>query len=698
MSKIKPFNIKEEANVYDDYALDLWGRSFNFDHVKGIAEWLKNSADAYITQSKKIRKTDRQIILRFSDSKKDGAVIECIDFVGMTEENIKKAKRWGDPTAAKKGTAKKTHGGHGNGGKFYMRQMFSTSNFVTYKDGHLSIFGFNENKKYGFAEGYQNKRYSPAEAMKIAGIENLVVNDRLIENILNGNTGFTVVRGYKPVGMTHKISANKILSHLNNHPQTIGILKQNIISVIQNNNLICENLQPKEIKPREDFPTPIVINIPEVLKSKKENKTIDLKTANDEYSQGTLTLKTSEQAFSRNSKYENLNRIDFLGEIGVIASYQIYELGVKNFPQAAFIYGECKCPILEDPKNDMVSNDRVHLEKSDLTQELLQWIAEKIDELASEIAKKQEKDRKKVNENVTSEYNKVLNEWKNKFMKKILSDILGNDGSNRSGVNAEHKTKIKKLLEMPHTLEFSFLKAKIPVETKYRLTLKANTPKIIPLGTIIELKSTNKSIQLEKDKLLLSEEFIKNIEGVGDLALINFDVFGKKTGEKGTIVASAGKYKAEIDLEIIEKDSNSSSKRKFPIVLLSDQDEDPLGIATDGILRLDPRSPLVYQRPQDINAGIYWINQNSPMAKAIIKHNGCNSTRWKDFLFQRYVDIFVKEALFELQNREPENFSAERIDSDILGDLITNIHSHATEDLLELLFDPNYEVTESKEN
>ncbi len=698
MVRIQTYNIEEEVNVYDDYALDLWGRSFNFDHVKGIAEWLKNSADAYITQSKKTKREDRQIILKFSDSKNEGASIECIDFVGMKEANIETAKRWGDPTAAKKGTLKKTHGGHGNGGKFYMRQMFATSNFTTYKNGYLNIFGFNDKKKYGFAKEYHNKKVSPAEALKIAVIDNLEINDKLIEAILNGTTGFTVVRGYRPAGMANNISANKILSHLNNHPQTIGILKQNTVSVTQNNRVICEDLQPKEIRPREDFPNPIIIKIPKILKSKKDNREFNIETCSDEYFQGELILKTTEQAFSRNSRYENLNRIDFLGEIGVVASYQVYELGVNNFPQAAFIYGECRCPILENPKNDMVSNDRVHLEKSDLTNELLQWIAEKIDELAAEISKKQEKERKKINEDITSEYNKVLNEWKNKFMKKILSDILGDNESDKSGTNNEHRTKIKKLLEMPQTMEFSSLKAKIPTETSYKITLKSNTPKIIPIGTIIEIESNNKSIELEKNKILLSEELIRDIEDVGEVAVININVLGKRIGEKGTITATAGRYKAEIDLEVVEKETNSSSKRNFPIVLLSDQDRDPLGIATDGILRLDPRSPLVYQRPQDIDAGIYWINQNSPMAKAIIKHNGCNSTRWKDFLFQRYVDIFVKEALFELQSREPENFSAERIDSDILGDLITNIHSHATEDLLELLFDADYAVSTTQKN
>ena len=39
-------------------------------------------------------------------------------------------------------TTVKTLGGHGNGGKFYMRQMFGESKLVTYLDGKINIFGF----------------------------------------------------------------------------------------------------------------------------------------------------------------------------------------------------------------------------------------------------------------------------------------------------------------------------------------------------------------------------------------------------------------------------------------------------------------------------------------------------------------------------------------------------------------------------
>lgn len=43
MPKIKP-----QPNVFADELLDVVGQEFRFDHPKGLAEWIKNCADACI--------------------------------------------------------------------------------------------------------------------------------------------------------------------------------------------------------------------------------------------------------------------------------------------------------------------------------------------------------------------------------------------------------------------------------------------------------------------------------------------------------------------------------------------------------------------------------------------------------------------------------------------------------------------------
>src|SRR6266480_1194902 len=53
----------------------------------------------------------------------------------------------------------------------------------------------------------------------------------------------------------------------------------------------------------------------------------------------------------------------------------------------------------------------------------------------------------------------------------------------------------------------------------------------------------------------------------------------------------------------------------------------------------DPRHPAVYQRTKDVQAGVYWINTSRPLAEKILTDYKADSTRWREYLFQRYVDI-----------------------------------------------------------
>ena len=252
--------ILEEPNVFDDNLLDIIGREFQFDHEKGLAEWLKNSVDAYIRAG--VSDSEQYIIMRMTDGDKNNATVEMIDFMGMGQTDIDKAfKRWGDPEAAKRGLKKRVYGGHGNGGKFYMRQMFATSHFVTYKDGHLNIFGFNPERKYGFADGFKAKKVKPAEAIKIAGIADGFFPDDIKAMIMDGKRGFTVVRGIGPEGMPNKIKFAKLMGKLRNHPQARRILSRISVWTSHNDNDYVL-LKPDEMKPLVGFETPRIFDIP----------------------------------------------------------------------------------------------------------------------------------------------------------------------------------------------------------------------------------------------------------------------------------------------------------------------------------------------------------------------------------------------------------------------------------------------------
>ncbi len=508
MKKIS-YKIIEEKNVIDDHLLDIIGNAFKFDHEKGIAEWIKNSVDAYIRSG--ISDSEQVIILRFDDRNKGQSFFECIDFNGMTATDINKAlKRWGDPEAAKRGLKKKVYGGHGNGGKFYMRQMFEKSYFITYKNGLLNIFGFSEKKKYGFANDYKDKKMNFNEALKIAKIDEQDIPGYFLNKIKNGETGFTIVRGIAPLGMKNNIKIYKICDKLRKHPQSVRILERITVEIVYKGDTLFEELKPETVKPLLGFESPFISNVPEMIKY-EEN---EISFSNKKYSKGNLILKTSEIAL--NSRFAELNRIDIVGEIGVIASYQLRELGLY-YPQTDFIYGECKCPILEDPDDDCVMNDRTKLADNEKTRALLAWVKEQVKGLCEKIAEKEEKERKDVSKKISSDFNNFLDQWKNKFMAKIFSDILVGPGDGAGGGSG--------------------------------------------------------------------------ISG-------SLGEYGSGKGNKGKSGGGQGNNEGGGD--------TPKKGSRFPRVLLSEYDEDPL---SPGIpLMLHPEQGLVYQRVQDVKEGIYWIN------------------------------------------------------------------------------------------
>lgn len=125
------------------------------------------------------------------------------------------------------------------------------------------------------------------------------------------------------------------------------------------------------------------------------------------------------------------------------------------------------------------------------------------------------------------------------------------------------------------------------------------------------------------------------------------------------------------------------------MVLLSSLSPDPL--SPEGkTLDLLPQQLAVYQRPQDIDIGIYWINTSRPLAEAIIENHGVDSLQWRGYLFQRYVDIFVKEALFALQKKEVE-INIGQIDYEI-SKTIQKAHDFTAQDLEGFLFDEHYKT------
>jgi len=675
--KNKTIKIQETPHEVDDRFFDFVGNEFK-DHVKGLAEWLKNSADAYFRND--VPLNEQFIVFRFFDEKVSSPIIECIDFVGMEKQDFEKVKRWGDPTASKRGKNINTFGGHGNGGKFYMRQGFKESRFITYKNGLLNVWGFHESGNYGYGEGLEDKKMTPLDAIKFANIDKLPISEIIKNKIIKNETGFTVLQGVGPFGIKKKFKLAKDMERLKDFPQSRRILSQVNASVIYNEQSYYGLLKPDELPPLEKFKEPRIIKVPLSINN--------IELADKTYPQGQLILKTSLEPLPRGNKLGELNRIDILGGIGVIASYQLWEIGVKMWPHAARIYGECQVPILEDPTNDCVSNDRAKLVKNETTETLIEWIAQEIDKLATEIGAKEREEQKINQKEITSKFNDILNQWKNKYMRKIMSDLFFTSGPS-DGDGSGGQTG-KEVTNPPNGFDFKYPETEIAVNSESKITLKINVPEKLPLGAVITLKSNEPTITLDSEKYTIKSDYLKSTKKGNDVALMNITVVGQKENVEGIITATAGRLSSSIKIKVV-KEKEGKSGNAFPQVLLSTYQVDPLGLSPDGSLILSERDPVVYQRPQDVDHGIYWINTSSPMASKIYDKFGQESVQFRNFLFERYVDIFIKEAIHELEKKDYENFNADSVDQKI-SDVVRRVHQTANEDLDDFLFDTSYSI------
>jgi hypothetical protein len=92
----------------------------------------------------------------------------------------------------------------------------------------------------------------------------------------------------------------------------------------------------------------------------------------------------------------------------------------------------------------------------------------------------------------------------------------------------------------------------------------------------------------------------------------------------------------------------------------------------------------VYQRTKDVGAGIYWINTSRPLAEKIIEEYTADHPRWREYLFQRYVEIIAREAIYELGKRTTTLSPDDVIRQ--LDDVTTRVHDQASKDLTSFLF------------
>jgi len=426
----------EDPSIHADGALDLLGQGFSGDYVGGMAEWLKNAVDAYIREG--VDDEDQHIILMLNVAgRRLGWEHVCVDFVGTTYEDVDDDfKRWCDPDAASKHGQYDVYGGHGNGGKFHMRENFRRAEIITYRDGRLAVFRF-ENKKYGFDPAYKGCICSTDEALRVAGLDLETVPDSVLARFAGGDARFTVVRGIHPCHMQRMRGGwNTYVERVRRHGQARQLLDRVPVRVVVDGRVEINDLDSPAIEPKKGFEEPLVVSMPGALDYEGDR----LQLIPDGRQAGQLILRTAAKPFPRRGDDAALNCIDVRGKRSVIASYRMHELGVANYQGAAFVYGTLEAPVLEEI--GLKTNERRKLPENDYSAAVLAWIGDQVDAWAGELVEDAGREERARETAAMSHLNKALSAWKNSLLRRFFVEVpfgpgdgpgVGGSGSGAGG-------------------------------------------------------------------------------------------------------------------------------------------------------------------------------------------------------------------------------------------------------------------------
>lgn len=403
-------------------------------HENGLPEWPKNAADAsgrYEEETGiRLRPEDRAIVLLFADVR-DGrpASIACLDLVGTTGDKIEKHFRhWGDPEAARQGTTFKSQGGHGNGGKCYMTQLFSDHALLhTVHKGRGCRYGVQGGSvRFGWVPDSNTGRDYPVddikkelnEALRPSGIT-ISKLPKAVQDAIPDAPGFTLVRGVGPKPIGSRIKVKDLLAQLRDHPQMLQTLEYCTVYVVANGKEVrrFSPLRPSDVEPMAGVDGPRTVAIPEFLVDPLHHD--EVSTTNDgKLPRGSVELLTSRVSMRWSKKARHT--INYFADDNYIGYRSMLEFDVRSGYRDQ-VYGLCRLDALEDYK----TNDRSNLAESPLTRAVEYFLAQEIQKYCEEFEAKDRRKYSQREKNALSEMNQALDKWKNRFLKDLVTGTWG---------------------------------------------------------------------------------------------------------------------------------------------------------------------------------------------------------------------------------------------------------------------------------
>ncbi len=261
--------------------------------------------------------------------------------------------------------------------------------------------------------------------------------------------------------------------------------------------------------------------------------------------------------------------------------------------------------------------------------------------------------------NITS-YNKSGKEVPNKAVDWHISDET---------IVREHEKRLNLL--------YAIKKGKVKIHVSLQgSSIKSNTIEIevIEINKIL-LKDNSIEIKESTVKKITPEIFDKDNNKI-DNCYLNYEfndteiadgsstglITGIKIGNTDLIVMSEDAESNRVKVNVIEnKDKKKKKGGGFPKVLLSGINYDPLVVGSKNPVILKEINPPVHQRIRDVEAGVWWINLQSPIANDLyrpkgtkLKSTGHKSKEFKVYLMEKWFEIMArvnflndKEAVFD---------------------------------------------------
>ena len=427
MSKLD-YTPDADVKVHEEGAIKLICKAFQ-SHENGLPEWLKNSADAYAREDK--AEAMRVIVVLFDSGRRGRpSSISCLDMCGMTSSKLEQNFRiWADPEAASRGAREaQVQGGHGNGGKCYMTQMFERHALLhTAKEGKGSKYGVpGGSVRFGYIPDPARGRDFPVADI-VKELDRLLVEigcsvgalPRVAQDALSLADGFTLVTGVGPKGYEKKFPIPHLVSNLEEHSQMIRTLEICKIFVVVNGKPYNQGkpLALPEIEPMEGAEQPRIIPVPEVLRDPDSEQSVPT-TKDGKLPTGTLVLHTSKVSMRWSKK--GRHNVIYKAESGYIGYITVTALDIQSSYRDR-IYGECTLESLEPFKQ----NERGQLASSPLTRAANHFISEEIQKYAKEFEARDRRQHDQEERNALSKINESLDRWKNKFLNELLHGLWG---------------------------------------------------------------------------------------------------------------------------------------------------------------------------------------------------------------------------------------------------------------------------------